>query len=138
MSESEKERWVNDRFFSMTEEGPVLVGSKCRSCGKIHFPQKTFCDQCFQRFQMEIVPLSREGKLFTYAVVPKSPRSKTPYAFGYVDLPKEKLRFFTLLTECEPFDEMLKIGMDIEVVFEKMMTDKEGVDIIGYKFRPKK
>lgn len=138
MSEPQKTRWVNDKLFSMTDQGPVLIGSKCRSCGKVYFPQKTFCDQCFQKSQMDIIPLSREGKLFTYSFVTKSPRSNSPYAFGYVDLPKEKLRFFTLLTECEPFEEVLKVGMDLEVVFEKIMTDKEGVDIMGYKFRPKK
>lgn len=138
MSEPQKKKWVNDKFFSMTAEGPVLIGSKCRSCGKIHFPQKTFCNQCFKRFEMDIIPLSREGKLINYTVMPKSARSKDPFAFGYVDLPKEKLRFFTLLTDCEPFDKVLKVGMDLELAFEKIMTDKDGTDIMGYKFRPKK
>jgi uncharacterized protein len=138
MPEPQKTKWVNDKLFSTIGDGPVLIGSKCRSCGKIHFPQKTFCDQCFHRFEMDIIPLSREGKLITYTVMPKYPKSKDLYASGFVDLPKEKLIFFTMLTDCEPFDKVLKVGMDLELVFEKLMTDKEGVDIMGYKFRPKK
>ncbi len=137
MAEANKINWINDKFFTETPEGPTLIGSKCRSCGKVHFPQTPVCDQCFARNQMDIVPLSKEAKLFTYTIVEKTSRSRTPYAFGFVDMPKEKLRFFSVLTQCEPFDQVLKTGMDLEVVFEPVLTEKDGTQKIGYKFRPK-
>lgn len=138
MPETKETKWINDKFFSETPDGPVLIGSKCRSCGKIQFPQNKVCDQCFSRSEMDLIPLSKEGKLFTYTVLDKTARSRVPYAFGFVDLPKEKLRFFTVLSECEPFDTTLKIGMDLEVVFEPILTEKDGTVKMGYKFRPKK
>lgn len=138
MSETAKTAWINDKLFSDTPEGPVLMGSKCRACGKTQFPQNKVCDQCFSRNEMDLVPLSREGKLFTYTILEKTARSRAPYAFGFVDLPKEELRFFTVLTECEPFDQVLRIGMDLEVVFEPILTEKDGTVKMGYKFRPKK
>lgn len=138
MPEAQKSKWINEKFFGETQEGPTLIGSKCRSCGKVHFPQTNVCDQCFARGDMDIVPLNKEGKLFTYTILDKTARSRVPYAFGFVELPKEKLRFFTVLTECEPFDKVLKIGMDLEVVFEPILTEKDGTQKVGYKFRPKK
>lgn len=137
MAEATRSKWINDKFFAETPDGTTLAGSKCTLCGKIHFPQTTVCDQCFSRNQMEIIPLSKEGKLFTYTIVEKTTRSKVPYAFGFVELPKEKLRFFSVLTQCEPFDQ-LKTGMPVEVVFEPVLVERDGTERFGYKFRPKK
>jgi hypothetical protein len=52
-----------------------------------------------------------------------------------VDLP-EGVRLFTLLTDCEPFEEKLKLDMEVEMVIEKVMTNDFGEEIYAYKFRP--
>jgi benzoylsuccinyl-CoA thiolase BbsA subunit len=58
-----------------------------------------------------------------------------PYVIGFVDLP-EGIKLFSLLTQCEPWDEVLKVEMEMEMVIETIRRDKEGTEIIGYKFRP--
>jgi benzoylsuccinyl-CoA thiolase BbsA subunit len=133
---SKRTKLINKDFFMQTNDGYVVVGSKCKSCGKVYFPKKKLCTNCLLLDQMEIVPLSKKGKLVSYSVAYDSMLGiKTPYAFGYIDLP-EGIRIYSLLTDCEPFDEKLKIGMDVEMVIEKMMTDEYNMDIICYKFRP--
>jgi len=121
---------INNKWFS-------LIGSKCRSCGKVFFPPKTVCSSCFKRYELEEVTLSKKGKLYTYSVISLGLPSgfDKPYACGYVDLP-EGVRLFSILDECEPFDQVLKTGMKMEMVIKKIKHDEEGNIIVGYKFKP--
>ena len=43
-------------------------------------------------------------------------------------------RVETLFTDCDL--EALKMGMDVELVIEKLHEDEQGNEIITYKFRP--
>jgi len=43
---------------------------------------------------------------------------------------------FSLLSENDP--KKLKVGMEFELIFEKLEEDKEGNDVMVYKFQPKK
>ena len=127
---------VNPDFFGMGPDGAMTVGAKCRSCGRVYFPKKTICIDCWERGNMDVVPLSRRGKLSLYTIATMSLLGlDTPYACGYVDLP-EGVRLFGLLTDCEPFEEKLRLDMEVEMVIEKMMTNDFGEDIYAYKFRP--
>jgi uncharacterized OB-fold protein len=129
-------KMVNPDFFGMGPHGPMVVGAKCRSCGRVYFPKKTICVECWQKGNMDVVPLSRRGKLSLYTIATMSLLGlDTPYACGYVDLP-EGVRLFGLLTDCEPFEEKLALDMEVEVVIEKMMTNDFGEEIYAYKFRP--
>ena len=62
-------------------------------------------------------------------------KGPVPYAFGYVELP-DGVRVETLFSDGDP--EALKIGMDVELVIEKLHGDDEGNEIMAYKFRPVK
>jgi len=119
---------------SSPSENSHLVGSKCKFCQGVLFPKGFICPNCYKEDGLEEVALSRKGKLYTYCIVRVAPLGFTaPYAIGYVDLP-ERLRIFSMLTECDP--KKLKIGMDVELVIEKIREDEEGRDLIGYKFKP--
>jgi uncharacterized OB-fold protein len=61
----------------------------------------------------------------------------TPYLIGFIDLP-EGIKLFSLLTQCDPWDRVLKMGMEMEMVIETIRQDEEGNEIVGYKFRPSK
>jgi uncharacterized OB-fold protein len=127
---------VNPDFFAMGPNGPTVVGAKCRSCGRVYFPKKTICVDCWRKGNMDVVPLSRRGKLSLFTIATQSLLGlATPYACGYVDLP-EGVRLFTLLTDCEPFEQRLHLDMAVEMVIAKIMTNDFGEDIYGYKFRP--
>ncbi|MDP2659607.1 MAG: OB-fold domain-containing protein, partial [Dehalococcoidia bacterium] len=84
----ENTRLINEKWFMETPQGKALAGSRCRQCGRVYFPRKKVCVQCFQTGRMEDTALSRRGKLYTFTVAEAGPPGfSVPYAFGYVDLP---------------------------------------------------
>jgi uncharacterized OB-fold protein len=130
------EKLINENFFRKRGRDLIVIGSKCRSCKKVYFPKKRLCTVCYELDNMDEVELSKKGRLVTYTVsYMPSVGINPPYAFGYVDLP-EGVRLFTLLTKCEPFEEKLKVDMDVEMIIERMTVDEYGNDIITYKFKP--
>lgn len=136
----ESSRFVEEEWFGQSEEGPVLLGSKCRYCGKVSFPQrKRLCLNCLREGRLEQVPLSRRGKLHTYAVAVLGPPGfESPYAVGWIELP-EGIKLFSVLADHGAFGELLRIGMEMEMVVGKLRTiqgEAGEEEIIGYKFRP--
>jgi uncharacterized OB-fold protein len=123
---------------SSHEEKPQLIGSRCNLCGEVFFPKKAYgiCTYCQSR-NLEEIKLSRRGKIYSFTVVIQRPpeyyKGPVPYAEGFVELP-EGVRVETLFTGCN-FDD-LKIGMDVEMVIERLHEDEEGNEIMVFKFRP--
>lgn len=117
-------------------EPPRLLGNKCSSCGKVFFPKRVICPNCFTDDTLTEFELTSKGKIHTYTIVyyPSPAGIEAPYAYGYVDLPENNIRVFSLFTESDP--EKLETGMDVELVIEKICTDKDGTEIVGYKFKP--
>lgn len=125
-------RLINEKWFTQTPGGLALAGSRCRQCGRVYFPRKRVCTECFQIDQMESVALSSRGRLYSFTVVEAGPAGfKVPYAVGYVDLP-EGVRVFAPL---EGDLDALEIGMEMEMGVGPI-KEENGVTIIGQKFRP--
>jgi uncharacterized OB-fold protein len=124
-------------FSTPAESGEkfYLFGSRCKVCAQISFPPRTVCSQCFSE-EMESIPLSSKGKLYTYTIIGYPPPGlAAPYAIGYVDLP-EGVRVFSIITDWD--QKSLKVGADVELTFGKFKEDKDGNEILTYKFRPVK
>jgi hypothetical protein len=119
-------------------EPPRLLGHKCSDCGEIFFPKRDngVCTHCQSRNLVE-TKLSSKGKVYNYTIVEQKPpayyKGEVPYALGFVELP-EGVRLRTLFTGCN-FDD-LKVGMEVELVIERLFENVEGDEIITYKFRP--
>ncbi|MFC1917141.1 Zn-ribbon domain-containing OB-fold protein [Chloroflexota bacterium] len=115
---------------------PYLIGSKCHSCGYISFPRIDVCANCMQENTMTEIPLSRRGKIETFAIVQRAPSGfEAPYIMAYVNLP-EGVRIFSLISGCEPKDDSLKIGQEVELTIDRIREDENGNEIIGWKFQP--
>jgi len=115
------------------EGKPRMTGSRCRKCGRTGFPFRPICVFCHSR-EVEKAYLTPRGKLHTFTIcrVPV-PNTTPPYAMGMIDLP-EGLMVFAQLTQWK--DKVLTVGMEMEMVQEKLKTDKEGNEVYTYKFRP--
>ena len=130
-----KRKFIEKRWFKNSTEGVVLVGSRCETCKKTFFPKKLVCPDCFDG-ELKEVPLSRKGKLHTYALSVMGPTDmEKPYVIGFIDLP-EGIKLFSVLTDCEPWDEVLKVNMEMEMIIGKIKEDEYGNSIRSYKFRP--
>jgi uncharacterized OB-fold protein len=123
---------------SSLNEKPQLIGSRCLLCGEVFFPKKTYgiCTHC-QSKDLEEIRLSRRGRIYSFTVVMQRPpeyyKGPVPYAEGFVELP-EGVRVETLFTDCNFND--LKVGMEVEMVIERLHEDEEGNEIMVFKFRP--
>ncbi|MBI2846677.1 MAG: OB-fold domain-containing protein [Chloroflexi bacterium] len=128
-------------LFTWPSSDPRLIGIRCKSCGTCSFP-KTYIKHrpdCKQP-ELEEVLLSKRGKLSTYTVqhYPPPPTFKydgdfAPYAIGEVAFP-EGVEVFGIITGCKP--EELKMGMNMEVIVEKLYTNEKGEESLTWKFRP--
>ncbi|WP_228000087.1 Zn-ribbon domain-containing OB-fold protein [Nocardia australiensis] len=125
----------NAAMFAETDRGPVLAGQRCRDCGKVAFPRKRVCPNCFGETLDEQL-LSTTGVLHTFTCTHVgAPHLPKPYLLGFVDVP-EGVRLLSLLTDCDPWEDMLRVGMPMELVMRPLMQDATGEDLYTYKFRP--
>jgi uncharacterized OB-fold protein len=116
-----------------------MIGSKCRKCGEQFFIRREICENCQGR-DLEEITLSNTGKLYAFSVMyyPAPPPYKppdpfVPFGLGWIELPGGMV-LYSLLTENDP--KKLKIGMEMELTFEKFGEDKDGNDVMICKFKP--
>ena len=135
-------RAIAEGLFTWPSNSPRLLGSRCQDCHRVDFPAKSCCSACCSQ-SVEIEELPARGTLWTWTVqgfMPKSPYNSgetpetfRPYGVGYVELPGAVI-VEGRLTESDP--EKLKIGMEMEVVFDVWNTDEEGCELINFAFQP--
>lgn len=112
-----------------------LIGSKCRECGCIFFPQREVCLNCGKRV-LERVPLSKRGRLDTFTIVwqvPPGALVKAPYAIGRILLP-EGVYVGSLLGGYDMED--LKVGIDMEIALKEISEDEAGDKLAAFIFKP--
>lgn len=116
----------------------TLQGSQCQRCGEVAFGVTQSCQNCASN-QMQVIPLSRDGVLWTYTVIRsrppgdyKGPTPFVPFGEGLVELP-EGIRIKSPLGGSP---EQLKIGMTMKLVCYPLYTDAEGKDVIAFRFDP--
>jgi uncharacterized OB-fold protein len=142
MIASERKKMAIEEGFwttpSLPGEEPQLIGTVCLSCGEIFFPKllKRRCVHCYSSNLIDTA-LSRRGKIHTFSIVVIGPggghyHGPIPYAIGYVDLP-EGARVETLFAGDL---DSLRVGLDVELVIDKLYEDEEGNEILTHKFRP--
>ncbi|MBI4186169.1 MAG: OB-fold domain-containing protein [Chloroflexi bacterium] len=134
---------VGEGLFTWPSDKPKLIATHCKSCGDYFFPKSFTCHnpKCKEK-QVEEVTLSQRGKLWSYSVlyypppppfVPRDPFEPIPIA--EVEIP-EGLKIIGMMEGIKPKD--IKIGMTLELTVGTLYTDKNGNDVIGWKFTPVK
>lgn len=122
-------------------EDPRIIASKCKSCGSIRFPKGFICHNphCKEK-EVEEVHLSKHGTLYSYAIQHYPPPPPyhppdpfVPYGIGWVELP-EGIRIAGMMTQCDVKD--LRIGLNVEMVIEKIYDDEQGNEVITWKWKP--
>lgn len=121
-----------------TEGKPQLIGSQCTNCGEVFFPKREngLCSHCQSNYLKEI-KLSARAKIYSYTVVMQRPpvyyQAEVPYAIGFVELP-QGIRVETLFTGCKLED--LRVGMEVEMLIDKLHEEEDGTEVYCYKFKP--
>ncbi len=117
----ETQPWSKE-FWKASKQHKLLI-QECRDCNsKIFYPRK-LCPECWSS-NLSWSESSGKGKIFTFTItmtgVEKKFQEDLPYILALVDL-KEGVRMMTNIVECKP--EEVKIGMDVEVVFEDITEE---------------
>ncbi|MFC2005920.1 Zn-ribbon domain-containing OB-fold protein [Chloroflexota bacterium] len=142
-SASKKQIPCLEGLFTMPPEEPRLIGNRCKSCGSIFFPKSTSCRNpyCSKTEPMEELLFGNRGKLFTFTVNHyqppppyHSPDPFVPYTNGWIEVP-EGLTVHTMIAP--GYDEKnLKIGMEMELIIDKLYEDEQGNEVVSWKFKP--
>ena len=129
-------------FFTMPPEEPHLIGTKCNSCGDYFFPRVESCRNpyCSKTEPLEDVLLSNKGKLHSFTInhypppIFHLPDPFVPYANGIIELP-EGIRVTSMIGT--GYDQnSLKVGMEMEMIVDTLYKDKEGNDVVSWRFVP--
>ena len=123
-----------ENFYCFVKEGK-LMGAKCGKCGQLLVPPKPMCSNCFSK-KLSWTELPRQGKLLTYTIIHVSPKqfqSLAPYAVGIVKF-EEGAQLPGVVRDV-PLDS-IKVGMTLEVCFDKENVAEEWPQWPRYHFRP--
>jgi len=128
-------------LFTWPSRDPRLLATKCKSCGNVRFPTGGTCNNpyCSDRTSIEDIELSKRGKVFSYMIEYYEPplpfrasKPFKPYGVGFVELP-DGIRILGMMTGCDIKD--IKVGMDVELVVEKLYEDEQGNEIMTWKWK---
>lgn len=131
---SGQEQFTIEQLYKHMGQGK-LMGGKCKKCGKIHFPPRPMCDDCFSK-EFEWIEIPKKGKLLTYTVIYIAPaqfQAMAPYAMGIVQM-ENGLKIPGMMKEA-PLDQ-IKIGMPLTIMFEPCATTQQWPQWPRYYFKP--
>lgn len=112
-----------------------LLGSKCKKCGEVGLGEVSSCQNCAGE-DLEVIPLSGNGKLWTYTVIRQRPpgdfKGKVPMGEGLVELP-DGIRVKSPLGGDV---EKLEIDMDLKFTAYALYENENGEEVIAFRFDP--
>jgi len=119
---------------------PYLSGSKCKSCGTVYVGPRIACAKCLAVGNFEDIKFGGQGTLHTFSIVYQTaPGIPVPFVAAVVDLAEgTAVRCNIEGIEPEPEKLVALLGKPVEMFTDKVRSDREGNDIIAYKFRPAK
>ncbi|MBM4444182.1 MAG: Zn-ribbon domain-containing OB-fold protein [Chloroflexi bacterium] len=130
---------IIEGLFTWPSQKPQLLASKCKKCGSYFFPKVAYCgnpDCPKDKANMEVVPLSNTGKMYTFTIHTAQPAHPfrmepfKPYGVAMVDVP-EGMRVLGMTTTTEG----LKIGQAVEMTVGKLYEDAEN-EYITWMWKP--
>ena len=116
------------------DNGPALLGSRCRKTGTVFYPAEVMNPETHEAGTMEPVEIDGAGTLVTHTVIARGlPGFASPYALAVVQLGAGP----SLIAQLEDWqDASLEPGTPVELVIGTIKTEKSGTRVIGPKFRP--
>ena len=126
-------------FFTIPDdeaEPPRLMGSACPACGEHFFPRRMVCAKCLHEGCDDVL-MGPTGRIWTwtYVHVPlfaKKNAKVDAYGVGQVDLPEGPRIQAILVGGPDDFE----FGMEVTLDLETLSTDKDGNDVVIYRFKP--
>ena len=131
-------------WYTLDRNAPTLTGSQCQSCGTYYFPKGLlYCkNPTCDGEEFNEVPLSREGKIWSYTNACYKPPEPyvaaepfEPFAIAAVELEKEQMIVLGQLATGVGVDDV-KVGTTVELVLETLHEDEDSNKVV-WKWKPK-
>jgi uncharacterized OB-fold protein len=119
-------------------EKAYLSGVKCKSCGTAFLGKRMACGKCSAVDDFEDLRFSDHGTLRAFTIVYRTaPGIEVPFIAAIVDLP-EGTAVKANIGGVEPEGEKVAalLGKKLEMYTEAIRKDKEGNDVVVFKYRP--
>jgi uncharacterized protein len=114
---------------------PHLVAQECASCGALFLDRRNACASC-GRSEFSPRQLSGEGTLRAFTIVHRAtPEVRVPYVSAIVDLDGGGVVKANLVG-VEPAPEQVRLGMRVRLTTFGVGTDSDGVEAVGFGYRP--
>ena len=122
-------------FVEQTTDGRhQLVGSRCRETGQVYFPRETMNPVTMRDGTLEDHLFDGAGTLVAWTIIGRGlPGFDSPYAMATIQFDAGP-SFIAQLHDWQ--STTLKAGQRVELVIERIKTEKDGTVVIGPKFRP--
>jgi len=119
-------------------EKAYLWGSKCRACGAAYVGKRMACAKCFAVGDFEEIRFGEYGTLRTFSIVYQSiPTVEVPFIAAVIDLPEgTAVRANLGGIEPDPDKVVTLLGKKLQMYTVAVRQDKEGNDVIAYRYRP--
>lgn len=104
-----------DEFVDGLDQGRVTT-TKCRKCGKVIFPPRHSCPECWSE-ELDWIEVKGNGRLVTFTTVRYGPagfENMVPYILGVVEFPSG-LKMFGQVKR-DPEGGKIKVGARMKVV----------------------
>jgi uncharacterized OB-fold protein len=130
-------------WFTLRDEDPRLIGTRCDDCGTYAFPPaRSGCaNPACAGSELAEVELSRRGTVWSYTDARYQPPAPyvaadpyVPFALAAVELAEEQLVVMGQVVPGVGVDD-LAVGMQVELVLDPLY-EEDGVEVVVWKWRP--
>jgi len=128
---------AGERFFGEIKKKGRIMGAKCKKCGIVYVPPRTYCERCFERLE-QWLEVGKKGTIYTYTIAHidlESDKLKEPTVYAMIKMDGADGGLIHKIGEIEPGK--VKIGMRVEAVFQPKEKREGSLNDIKY-FKPTK
>lgn len=121
MTEDQDIPALQEGLFVVENGAAILLGNRCLTCGRVHFPKHAYCAKCGGD-ALETLKLSRSGKIGAFSYIDRQPADafiRAPYMQAEIEMP-EGVSVFTVIDAGS--EDELAIGMTAEAAIETFDT----------------
>ena len=136
---TDKRAFTVSSFHQFLEQ-QMLMGCRCRSCGRLHLPPRPLCPECHGE-ELEWVEMTGKGKLTAFTVVHIAPTSMieagygrdNPYCAGVVRLDEGPSISAQILGVDGTRPEKIAVGTPLVVVFIERGDGEERATFLAFR-----
>jgi uncharacterized OB-fold protein len=114
---------------------PHLVAQECQSCRALYFDRRNACARCGKQ-DFGARRLADQGAVRAFTIVHRAPPDvQVPYISAIVDLDGGGVVKANLVGVA-PDPDQVRLGMRVQLTTFGVGTDSEGVEAVGFGYRP--